>query len=46
MGLRTSFEVKADILVASRIFLIGVAAEFEEAIAAGDCVQSLEIEDR
>lgn len=45
-GLRTSFEVKAEILVASRIFLIGVLAEFVEAIAAGDCVQSLDREDR
>lgn len=45
-GLRTSFEVKEEILVASRIFLIGFAAEFEEAIAAGVCVQSLGTEDR
>jgi hypothetical protein len=45
-GLRTSFEVKEEILVASRILLIGFVAEFVEAIAAGVCVQSLEIEDR
>lgn len=39
MGLRTSLEVKAEILVASKIFLIGFAAEDEGAIAARYVVQ-------